>query len=72
MKFTVKQFAEANNLQREDIYPLVMFLRGVGIVQDAGSAPRKEGVKGRTEAMFEADEQKVRLYLASLQFPNKG
>ena len=72
MKFTVKQFAEANQLQRDDIYPLVQFLKRVGLVKGAGSAPRTQVSKGRTEAVFEADDKQVQAYLGALKEPNQG
>lgn len=69
MKFTLVQLMEANNMEKDAAYALVTFLRKQGVLDDIGSAPRKEGMKGRAEIVFGGDPKKVAKALTEIKFP---
>jgi hypothetical protein len=68
MKFTLSQFMELNGLEKDAAYGLITYLRKVGVVEEAGSAPKKERTRGRSEILFSGDPKAIAKNLASLKF----
>lgn len=55
MKFTTNKLAEITNTQREAAYGLLIYLKAVGLAQEAGTVEKPAGAKGRAESLYEID-----------------
>lgn len=69
-RFTVNDFAEKNNLNRDHAYGLLDFLEKVGKIRKNGTIPAATG-KGRGQNVYEGDPSEVVAYISKLTFPNR-
>lgn len=67
-RFTIKTFAELNGISHEAATAMIQYLRHVGVVTNAGTMPKEEGKKGRSENIYAGQSEKIRNHLDSLKF----
>lgn len=67
-KFTKSQFAERHNMRPEHAYQLLAYLQSVKMIDNVGNAPRAPGAKGRGEAIYKGDTDRIVAHLRGLNF----